>query len=242
MLMDLELMTLHVRALFTHDNDDRLLRVNNPNGGAAPRFFLGRTIAGSIRRYHRDLARDLVEAIEAVCIAEPPVECLHDPRDGDAATRYLETENDILSLLNGEAPVEKISRGPSYVFPKNFPATADLTTHVTERDVGVLDDGFEDWIPDVADSQPFIALVIDGRAVAVCCSVRITPEAHEAGVEVAEKHRGHGYAADVCSRWASEVNLLGCTALYSTGWENTASQAVARKLALRQYGVTFHAR
>ena len=40
MLTDLKLMTLHVRALFARDNDDRLLRVNYPNGVAAPLFFL----------------------------------------------------------------------------------------------------------------------------------------------------------------------------------------------------------
>jgi len=242
MLTDLDLMKCHARALFTQDDEERLLSVNVPNGEAASRFFLGRTIEGSLRRYRHDLSQEMVQAVEAICRTEPPVEHLTDLREGDAAARYLKTEDAILSLLDGDSPVEKVSRGPSYVFPENLPETDDGVTRVTERNIGVLNHGLEDWIPDVAEGQPFVALVIDGRAVAVCCSVRITLDAHEVGVEVSEEYRGRGYAVDVCSRWASEVKLLGCTPLYSTSWENTASQAVARKLGLRQYGATFHVR
>jgi hypothetical protein len=52
MLTDLELMNIHVSALFTHDAESRLLFVNEPDSAVAPasRLFLGRTRAGNITK------------------------------------------------------------------------------------------------------------------------------------------------------------------------------------------------
>jgi hypothetical protein len=52
--------------------------------------------------------------------------------------------------------------------------------------------------------------------------------------------RGRGYVRDVVAGWALVVRSLGTMPLYSTSWENTASQAVAWKLRLVQYGDDFH--
>jgi predicted GNAT family acetyltransferase len=84
------------------------------------------------------------------------------------------------------------------------------------------------------------ALVVDGRAVAVCCTVRQTSEAHEAGVETVPAFRGCGYAAQVVTAWASAVRERGQVPLYSTSWQNEASRAVARKLGLIQFGNDLH--
>jgi predicted GNAT family acetyltransferase len=70
--------------------------------------------------------------------------------------------------------------------------------------------------------------------------VRITPAACEAGVETAPGFRGHGHAARVVAAWALAVRDAGQIPLYSTSWQNTASQAVARKLGLRQFGADLH--
>jgi len=70
-------------------------------------------------------------------------------------------------------------------------------------------------------------------------SVRITPEAHEAGVETLPGFRGKDYAKDVAAEWARRVRGAGAIPLYSTSWENTASQAVTRKLRLACYGTDF---
>jgi len=40
-------MRMHIDALFTHDARGRMLRVNEPMGKTAPRFFLGRTTQGN---------------------------------------------------------------------------------------------------------------------------------------------------------------------------------------------------
>ena len=53
-------MTLHIAALFTHDSEGRMLRINEPDGrgGIAPRFLLGQTRKGSILRFRADVDAD----------------------------------------------------------------------------------------------------------------------------------------------------------------------------------------
>jgi hypothetical protein len=41
-----EMLAAHVDALFTQNTAGRLFAVNEQGGGAAPRFFLGRTMNG----------------------------------------------------------------------------------------------------------------------------------------------------------------------------------------------------
>jgi predicted GNAT family acetyltransferase len=104
----------------------------------------------------------------------------------------------------------------------------------------MLQNGFEKLVEELPAWQPFVALVEKNRVVSVCRSVRITPEAHEAGVETLPDFRGNGYAKDVVTEWARIVRAAGAIPLYSTAWENNASQAVARKLRLKCYGTDFN--
>jgi len=48
------------------------------------------------------------------------------------------------------------------------------------------------------------------------------------------------FARDVTAGWARLVAASGAAPLYSTSWENTASQSVARKLGLVQFASDFH--
>jgi len=64
--------------------------------------------------------------------------------------------------------------------------------------------------------------------------------AHEAGVETLPEFRGNGFAKEVTAGWARAVDALGAIPMYSTSWQNTASQAVAKKLGLICYGAEFH--
>jgi GNAT superfamily N-acetyltransferase len=137
------------------------------------------------------------------------------------------------------APVKKTETGPAFGFPLGLPATAD-TVLVTEENAHILDPFLREWIPDVPLCRPMIVLAIDGRAVAICCSVRRTNMAHEAGVETAAPYRGHGYAGQVVAAWARAVRDRGRVPLYSTSWTNEASRAVARKLALIHFGSDLH--
>lgn len=233
MLADLELMNIHVLALFTHDAESRLLFVNEPSGAIipAPRLFLGRTRAGNIWRFRADLPMNLCEELNALCADEPPV----DVESGEPP-RYLEK---FVRLLETDAPVQEISSGLAYQFTEfNKPSRPLLA--VTENNWEILQGGFEKLIEELPTWQPFVALLEETRAVSVCRSVRITPKAHEAGVETLPDFRGKGYAEDVVAEWARLVRAAGAVPLYSTSWENNASQAVARKLGLKCYSTDFN--
>jgi RimJ/RimL family protein N-acetyltransferase len=224
-------MEAHVRALFTHDARSRLLLVNEPGGGApAPRLFLGRTRAGNVWRFRADLPEVLIKELEALCADEPAGQELRQvPRHFEAYVR----------LLDGHAPVRRCEAGPAYHFVEYFEPSRPLLA-LTEADAELLQGGFEELIAELPTWQPYVAFVEGGRAVSVCRSARITPAAHEAGVETLPAFRGKGYAKEVVAGWARLVRSLGAAPLYSTSWENTASQALARKLGLALYGADCH--
>lgn len=231
MIDELALMAAHVRALFTHDARSRLLSVNEPGGGPpAPRLFFGRTRRGNLWRFRADLPDALAEQLEALCRDEPVgEEWRSPPRHASAYVR----------LLEAHASVRKTEAGPAYRFA-DYPEPVRPPLALTEGDAGVLQGGFAELVAELPDWQPFLALTDGGRAVSVCRSVRITPEAHEAGVETLPDFRRRGCAEDVVAGWALRVRSLGAEPLYSTSWENAASRALARKLRLVEYGADFH--
>jgi RimJ/RimL family protein N-acetyltransferase len=233
MLTDLELMDIHVRALFTHNAESRLLFVNEPESAnePAPRLFLGRTQMGNLWRFRSDLSMELCEELTSLCASEPSVNL-----ESEEPPRHLET---LVRLLESDAPAQEILGGPAYWFT-GYRAPSKPLLVVTEDNPYVLRGGFKKLIEELPAWQPFIALVEQNQAVSVCRSVRITPEAHEAGVETLPAFRGKGYAKEVTAEWARLVRAMGALPLYSTSWENTASQAVARKLELKCYGTEFH--
>lgn len=76
--------------------------------------------------------------------------------------------------------------------------------------------------------------------VSVCCSARSTPVAAEGSVETLTEFQGNGYGTDVVTAWAIAIQEEKRIPLYSTSWDNYASQAVARKLKLIDYGMNLH--
>ena len=231
MLTAHQLIDLQVCALFSHDANSRLLRINEPseNGGLAPRFFFGRTRDGNIWRFRNELPEDLVEELERLCSSEPVTSALEDGpchRGG------------YLKLLEDHAPVTEVRAGPAYCFTE-FRMPAKQTVLLTKADAELLNGGFEDLIGELSTWQPFVALIKDEKAVSICRSVRITAQAHEAGVETLPEFRGRGYAGDVTAAWARLVRTTGAVPLYSTSWQNDASQGVARKLNLKKFGEDF---
>jgi hypothetical protein len=231
-ITDKELMNIHVNALFTHDIDSRILYVNEPAGATipAPRMFLGRTSKGNVWRFHADLPASLLGKLKVLCADEPL------STEFNKSPRHLET---YIQLLERHAPIRRIAAGPAYHFPQYVKPSKNLLA-ITEKNAKSLEGGFEELIADISVEQPFIALIDKNRAVSVCRSVRVTTEAHEAGVETLPDFRGKGYAKEVAAGWAQLVRASGAAPLYSTSWKNTASQAVAKKLQLKIYGVDFH--
>ena len=231
MLTKMELMNIHVHALYTVDNKSRLLFINEPDNKTIPaaRLFLGRTREGNIWHYRADLPDELCGQLDTLCANEPPLNEEFEP------PLHLES---YLRLLEPPAPGQNVSNGLAYHFTDDeVPSTPVIA--VTEENAQILQGGFENLIEEIPAWQPFVALVVDNKAVSVCRSARIMPEAHEAGVETLPEFRGQGCAETVVAQWARLVRKTSAIPLYSTFWENVASQAVARKLKLKCYGNTF---
>ena len=223
-------MRLHVDALFTSDATGDLLQVNEQNGAAAPRFFLGRTAHGLVRRFRHDIDAAVRAELEAAARYDLDRQLAFDaPID---PSRYAE-------ILGRTDPVRSVWAGPAFSFPENLPTPAGTMT-VTDANAAMLEAHLRSWLPDVAICQPMVAVTLGGEAVSLCGSVRVTPRAHEAGVETASAHRGRGHAVEAVSAWARAVRASNAVPLYSTSWTNEASRAVARNLGLIQFGSDLH--
>jgi RimJ/RimL family protein N-acetyltransferase len=226
----LELIEIQVETLFGHDENGRLRYVNEPAGASAPRFFLGRTEAGNIWRFRHDLPEDVVRRLDALCASEPV------PTDLREAPINLKSFE---STLQRHRAIQQQWVGPAYRFPDDIHIPTNIV-RITQENAALLRPGFTDMIPRLGFSQPCVAAVESGRAVSLCCSVRISSRADEAGVETLRDYRGRGYATNVVAGWAMAVRELGRIPLYSTSWDNIASQRVASKLGLVLYGVDLH--
>jgi RimJ/RimL family protein N-acetyltransferase len=226
-------MRLHVEAEFSHDAAGHLVSTNEPAATPAPRFFLGHTALGVVRRYRRDVPearRRALEAALAVAALDPSV----------AATDWPLDPTPFEHILSQDAPIQHTSAGLAFRFPRALPLVPGTRILRDTADATLLHPLLAAWAPDIQSSPPLVALVFDGQAVAVCGSVRITPRAHEAGVETAAPFRGRGYARAVVAAWSAAVRALEVEPLYSTTWQNTASRAVARALGLVSVGRDLH--
>ena len=225
-----DLMLLHVEALFTSDDVGRLVAVNERGGAAAPRFFLGRTAQGNAWWFRHDVDVGVADELDALCRSQPAgLEV--EPGAGSPAP--------FIACLSRQELVRRTWAGPAFRFPSDLPRD-ETAVRVTPANATVLCPYLEDWLVDVAAGVPMTVVMDGGQAVSVCCSVRLTQRAHEAGVETTRDFRGRGHAARAVAAWARAVRDMGLVPLYSTSWENESSRAVARKLGLIPYGVDLH--
>lgn len=97
-----------------------------------------------------------------------------------------------------------------------------------------------DWLVDVGLSSPLLASLQEGHAVSLCASVRTGAHVHEAGLETFAGARRNGHALRAARAWACAVREKARLPLYSTSWDNVASQGVAAKLGARLIGTDFH--
>lgn len=231
---DGELMTLRADALFTYDKRGRMLRSNEPREDArrpAPRVFLGRTLTGHVVRFRAALPNDVVRRLTDIIERQPPLADLSDaPIIAPAVLAGLRES------LERQAPISQESAGPAYRFPDSV-AQASEVVRLTGANRELARDTFPWLYAEVADWQPCFAIVMDGAAVSVCYSSRSASRVDEAGVDTLPEFRGRGYASIVTAAWAGAVRAAGREPVYSTSWENAASQGVARRLGLIIFGV-----
>ncbi|MFL0582792.1 GNAT family N-acetyltransferase [Solibacillus silvestris] len=218
MLSDLELMRYHVDVLFNHNTDNRITVVNEPPFDVAPLIFIGATRDGSVIRYLNSLNAEIIERIEHVIRKNP--------------TNLAE----VIKIISLDQTLNDLSFGPTYAFPDLKDKTSTKAIKVTTENKELLKPYFPYTFEDFAYKQPCFIIVEDNKVVSICCSARQTSKADEASVYTNEDYRGRGYGVDVTTAWAAEVKKQGRIALYSTSWDNFASQSLARNLKLVQYG------
>lgn len=223
-----QLMEIHINTLYQCDHNGRLLAVNEPGNPPAPRFYLGRTPAGNQWRFRHDLPADTAAQLEVLCQSEPVSADLQTLPQNYAA---------IKAVLAAQAPVESEYRGPAYWIPKGI-APPPQVVLVDASTIHLLQPHF----PWATTADPYVAMgpvaavMVDGCAVSICFCSRIPDVATEAGLETVVAYRGQGYAGAAVAGWAAAVRQRGYLPLYSTEWENHASQRVANKLGLVCYG------
>ncbi|MEZ4859852.1 MAG: GNAT family N-acetyltransferase [Caldilineaceae bacterium] len=223
-----QIMALHIQTLYVCDPQARLLTINELGNPPAPRFYLGRTQRGNQWRFRHDLPSTLVEQLEQLCQSEPVTTDLRQPPQNYAA---------IKAVLAEHAPIAAEYRGPAYWIPKTVQSPSDVTL-ITAANAALVRPYFA-WLLELDARQsasPVVAALVDRCAVSICFCSRIPGQATEAGLETHSDFRRRGYATAVVAAWAAALYQQGCLPLYSTSWENVASQGVARKLGMVQYG------
>lgn len=221
-----QLAQLHTEALFVHDANGRLLRINEPDPAEpAPRFFLICTQIGNLWRTRCDLPPEIAAELEYFAVQEP-AGIDHLPRHVD----------DYAAVLSKNAPIIGSHAGPAFYLPELAPPREAVA--ITPQNIHLLQAHFA-WLSTLEDYAPVSAVIVDGAAVAICFSSRITPHVCEAGVYTEVAYRGSGCATDAVRGWAAAVRASTRLPLYSTSWDNFASQSIARKLGAVQYAVEF---
>lgn len=227
---DLELIAHQAETLFLHNEAKRLLYVNEPDKPEAPRFFLGRTTQGNICRFRHNLPKTVVKRLGELAALEPI------PRALQGEPAYLEA---FQSVLHEHGAVQAVWMGPAYRFSGGLEWPSGVV-RITDANADLLEEGFTDLKAVLSAKQPCVAVVSEHRAVSICCCARSSTYAAEASLETLGAFRARGYAAAVVTGWAAAVRDEGRVPLYSTSWDNLASQGVARKLGLTMYGADLH--
>ncbi len=224
---NLQLLALQIDTLFLADPHQRLLAVNEPEQPTAPRFFLGRSSGGNLWRFRVDLPAEVVEQLGQLCQREP-----HRHPSAEPPEHY----HDLQAALARHAPLQNEYRGPAYLLPPFSDVPPQLVL-LSAQHAQLVEDSFPWLVAWLASptNGPVAAVVEQGRAVSVCFCSRLTARAAEAGLETLPSHRGRGYAPQAVMGWAAAIQRSRRLALYSTSWQNHASQRVAKKVGAQLY-------
>ena len=229
---NMALMKIQVEALFTQIDNGHLQCINEPidDRKPAPRFFFGYTNEGSICRFRHDLPDTVVAQLKEVAAAEPMLV---------PSEKIPKNHRQFEEILQRHAPIERVWVGPAYRFPEHITSPTNVV-RLSDENAGLLKKDFAEMVSELNSFQPYLAVIEDSQAVSICRSVRLSSQAHEAGVDTLIDYRRRGYATSVVAAWALAVRALNRIPLYSTSWDNVASQGVARGLGLVQYGIDYH--
>ena len=218
--------------LYCLDLAGNIAATNYPGSPDPPRLAVGLTTEGVRWRFRHDVPADTRATINSLLQSEVPPADLRHPPATLAAVR---------ETLAADGPVTDQWFGPAWYAPAclALPVDGTATLLTTVDDLGPDQ---RDFAGDVASQQPFLVVREVGMIAAVCFCARRSAVAAEAGVATVAAYRGRGYATAAVAAWIAAVRRLGLQPLYSTSWDNLASQGVARKLGLVLYGANLSLR
>lgn len=224
----------HVHSLFLQNPAGDLTQVNDwRRERQAPLFYLGRPEKGDgepICLFHESIPALVREEILEKVKAEP-----------QRSDLIPESADQLAIILSEVTEISEPWFGPAFCFnPMPLTGSSDEIILVTEQNANMLEAHLSDWLPDVSYEQPMFAWVEQGEAVGVCASVRTSSHAMAAGVDVCEHARRRGIGRQLVKAWGQAVQDLGKIAMYSTSFDNIASQNLAKSLGLKYLGTDFH--
>lgn len=225
------LLRAHAETLYVLDGSGDMVSVNEPWGSSQPRapaFHLGWSDDSYVALFRHDVALETRQEIQSLLKSQWPF--LVSPKSPPDRARYV-------AILGGTS---RRGSGPAFA-TDGAPESGADALEVTPDNADVLDAGFQDWIPEIAQSRPMFAVVVGGQAVSVCRTVRRSVRGIEAGIDTVEGHRRRGYARRAVAAWCRAARREGKLGFYSTGFSNGASCALAKSLELKQFGAEFSA-
>ncbi|WP_258208638.1 GNAT family N-acetyltransferase [Paenibacillus radicibacter] len=222
MYNDHELIQIQASTLYVMNKDNRIVRINEQTELQPPALFIGKTKNSSVIHFRDDIPQYLLDEIQTLPTDPLPI-------------------IDYCKIVEKHQKVKTIWAGPAYYFStKETLEHLDETILIDDSNKALLRPYFNHLTSELSLREPVVAYVVNGEAVSVCCSARRSKQAAEASLMTAEPFRGKGYAAKVVSSWVQLILKSGLIPLYSTSWDNIASQQVAKKLGFVQYGVDFN--
>ena len=235
---------LHIQSIFSFDTSGRIDGMNDWVDHGLPRMSiafdhdggpLGLKFGANVEDPD-DWAARVDHVVEQRRRRGTPIA----PTDQASFEQWRDELREVLADLDGT----QITGGPAYVadpdkIPK-IPPTETLL--VTEQTAHCLSRFLPEWLADVPHQQPMAVTVLGDDAVAICGSVRKPPRrgaepvGYQAGLETAANVRRRGYAVPAVLAWCHAVDAVGFVPVYSTSWDNIASQRTARRCELRFIG------
>jgi hypothetical protein len=223
-------MTIRADTLFAYDARGRMVSTNEPDRRPAPRLWVGRTRGGHVAGFGAAVPDEVARKLAALVEGRPARGGLAVPAALRAALR---------AVLARHAPIREEGGGPAYHFPEKI-ARPGGAVEVTGANLALVRDTHPWLYRDLSTFGPCFAVIEDGLAASICFSSRVGDGALEAGLFTLPEHRGRGYGPAVTAAWGAAVRASGRVPLYSTSWENAASQSVARRLGLTMFGADAH--
>ena len=236
-MTDVELLRIEQSTIWKLDAHGRLETTRGRTGATAPHLAIGTAREGRTVAIGSDVPDGLAIDLQRSIDAEPPSA---DPAEEPRSIAVCE-----VMLRDALGPLER-SVGRGWVI-ESIPASTTHARVIRSTDAGIdrfssdVPTGFtwerDEWRELMSGSLGAWAMcAVDGVAVSLCFSSRVSEEGMEAGVWTHPDYRGRGYAAASTAAWASLVLPSGRHIFYSINAENLSSERVTQRLNLRPIG------